>query len=102
MCISDEIKKKASAWFHITYEPWRTYVRKNRELNKNKPKRASNHEKEKQLEGFKELFSFAWIVYPVLFEIFDINNRDSTIANQSKKKKQKNKRNDPTAKNNKN
>ena len=76
----DEVKKKASAWFQITYEPWITYVKKNR---KNKP--------ENQQERFKGLFSFAWLVYPVLLEIFDEKRNDPMNNTKSKKKKKKNK-----------
>jgi hypothetical protein len=76
----DEVKEKASAWFRISYEPWITYVKK---IRKNKP--------ENQHERFKGLFSFAWLVYPILFEIFDEKKNDPKNNTESKKKRRKKK-----------
>jgi hypothetical protein len=81
-----EVKKKASAWFRITYERWMIYIRKSQK-NKNKNR---NNQQEEQHEQFKGLFSFAWVVYPVLLDIFNenepMNNTESTRRKQKKRK----------------
>ncbi len=78
--LNDEVKEKASAWFRITYEPWIAYVKK---IRKNK--------QENQQERFKGLFSFAWLVYPVLLEIFDEKRNDSKDNTEPKKRRRKKK-----------
>ena len=80
--INDEIKKKASAWFRVTYDPWIAYVKKSR-----KKRQEDVHHR------YEGLFSFAWIVYPVLFSIYDMNKSDPgyDMKNKKKKKKKKNK-----------
>ncbi len=88
----EEIKKKASAWFRITYEPWMIYVKKNRK-NKNKNMPTNNQQVEEQ-QQFKGLFSFAWLAYPVLLKIFNEKENDSKNNTESKKKKKKNKKKD--------
>jgi hypothetical protein len=103
---NDEVKKKASAWFHVTYDPWMKYMNKNSRSTMRNPNMAANgHETEKQ-QRFKGLFSFAWLVYPVLLKIFDEkenNSKNDTELKQKKKKKRKNKKkNSPVPANNNN
>ncbi len=91
----EEVKKKASAWFRITYEPWMIYIKKNQK-NKNKNRNIPpNNQREQQHEQFKGLFSFAWVVYPVLLDIFSENQpMNNTKSNRRKQKKRKNKNKD--------
>jgi hypothetical protein len=79
-----EVKKKASAWFRVTYNPWIAYIRQN---NKTKNQRQS----EAQQWQFRELFSFAWLVYPVLLNIFEEKQKDAMSNKESKKRKKKKK-----------
>jgi hypothetical protein len=89
----EEVQKKASAWFRITYEPWMKYVKKNRKNKKKNKNRLINNQQAEQQERFKGLFSFAWLVYPVLLEIFKEKEKDANNNTESKKKKKKKKKN---------
>jgi hypothetical protein len=91
MMAYEEVKKKASAWFNVTYEPWMTYMKKNnRNKMKNRDWPRHNHQAEEQ-QRFKGLFSFAWIVYPVLLAIFKEKNEQDEMNNMESKKRKKNK-----------
>lgn len=90
----EEVKKKASAWFRVTYEPWILYMKKYRKDKKKKQTNMNNQQtrqQQQQREYFKGLFSFAWIVYPVLLEIFDEKNEEFQAKKETKKKKKKTK-----------
>lgn len=92
----DEVKKKASAWFHVTYDPWMKHMKKNsRNTIANRNMHANNQQTEQHQQS-KELFSFAWLVYPVLLKIFDEKENDSKndteLTEKKKKKKKKNKK----------
>jgi hypothetical protein len=89
MMFYDEVKKKASAWFHVTYEPWIIYMKKN---NRNKMKNRGNFTNNQQAEQqrFRGLFSFAWIVYPVLLAIFTEKKEQDSMNSTKSKKKTKN------------
>ncbi len=95
----EEVKKKASAWFHVTYDPWIKYMKKNKKnTTNNRNAHGNNYESEKQ-QRFKDLFSFAWLIYPVLLKIFDEKennpNNDTELKKKKKKKKKKNSHNPP-------
>jgi hypothetical protein len=91
----EEVKKKASAWFRVTYEPWMIYIKKYQK-NKNKTRNIPpNNQQEEEHEQFKGLFSFAWVVYPVLLDIFSENEpMNNTETKKKKKKKRRNKNKD--------
>jgi pterin-4a-carbinolamine dehydratase len=103
----EEVKQKASAWFHVTYEPWIKYTKRNCSKTKRSRDRFTNNQQaEQQPKQFKGLFSFAWIVYPVLLEIVsekqgDLENNTES-KNKKKKKKKKNKNKDVILPNNNN
>ncbi len=89
----DEVKKKASAWFHVTYDPWIKYMKKNgRSSMKNRHMSTIDHRTEKE-QRFKGLFSFAWLIYPVLLKIVNQKEDDSMNDAESKKKRKKKKNN---------
>jgi len=67
------------------------YVKKYRKDKKNKHMNMNNQQTEQQ-QYFKGLFSFAWIVYPVLLKIFDEKNEDLENMKESNKKKKKKKK----------
>lgn len=69
----EEIDKKASAWFRVTYEPWMGYMKRKQ------TKAGSTHEHEGTQDRYRGLFSFAWLVYPVLLKIFQ--EREDTLNN---------------------
>ncbi|CAF3656841.1 unnamed protein product [Rotaria sordida] len=56
----DEAKKKASAWFHITYQPWIIHIKKYQKNKNKKQKPFPNNQQTEQPTQFKGLFSFAW------------------------------------------
>ncbi len=89
----EEVQKKASAWFRITYEPWMKYIKQNRKNKKKNQNRVMNSQPAEQQQRFKGLFSFAWLVYPVLLEIFKEKEKDTNNNTESKKKKKKKKKN---------
>ena len=61
---NNEIMKKASAWFRVTYK-W--LIGEKRSKKKSQRKRRRPEENNNQ----QRFLSFAWIVYPVLMEIYD-------------------------------
>ncbi|CAF3858814.1 unnamed protein product, partial [Rotaria magnacalcarata] len=68
------VEQKASAWFYVTYKE---------ELN--------NHGNMTDQQG--RLYSFAWLIYPVLFHIYDYHrNDDKTSFEIRHKKRNKNRR----------
>ena len=87
----EEIQKKASAWFHVTYKPWTTYLDKKRKNQKKKAAKMMPDE-----DRYKNFFSFAWLVYPILLKIAQekedtlILIEDNSKKKQRKKKKKKN------------
>ncbi|CAM2712695.1 unnamed protein product [Rotaria socialis] len=87
----EEAKKKASAWFRATYQTWIIKINKYRKSQKNKPNTLANNQQTEEPKGFKELFSFAWIVYPVLLEIYD--ETQSNAESNPKRKRQMKKKN---------
>ncbi len=86
------MKKKASAWFKTTYEPWMIHIKKNRKNpKKNRNMVTTDEREEKQVhQRYNGLFSFAWVIYPVLLRIFQEKEDDPKNNTQSKKKKKKN------------
>ncbi|CAF4753912.1 unnamed protein product [Rotaria sp. Silwood1] len=96
MILPDELKKKASAWFHITYDPWIIHINKYQKNKKKKQNKFPNDQQTEQPTRFQGLFSFAWLIYPVLLKIFDENQKnasETTVSNTKRKnKKKKNKR----------
>ncbi|CAF4632361.1 unnamed protein product, partial [Rotaria socialis] len=87
----EEAKKKASAWFRATYQTWIIKINKYRKSQKNKPNTLANNQQTEEPKGFKELFSFAWIAYPVLLEIYD--ETQSNAESNPKRKRQMKKKN---------
>ncbi len=88
----DEVKQKASAWFQITYEPWIKYMKQNVRTNRTRLQERPNE----QSQQFRELLSFAWLVYPVLLEIY--KDKDPETTNDShvtRKRKRTSKKNYP-------
>ena len=81
----EEINKKASAWFRVTYEPWMAYMKRKQ---KNQPDGQGQRTVQDRYRG---LFSFAWLVYPVLLKIFqereDTCNNDRGVKRKRKPKK---------------
>ncbi|UJR11158.1 hypothetical protein I4U23_015339 [Adineta vaga] len=73
-----QVEQKASAWFYITYKKRR------------KHKKSVTNQRE-------QFYSFAWLIYPVLFNIYE-NHRNETVDDIEKgngrrrKKKQKRRR----------
>lgn len=61
----EKVKQKASAWFRITYEPWTRYVRQ------------MDRDNNAHIRKYPEFFSFAWLVYPVLLDIYQEKHPDS-------------------------
>ena len=55
-----QVEQKGSAWFYVTYQEQR------------KKKRTAVNKR-------KEVFSFAWLIYPVLFHIYD-NPRQASVS----------------------
>ena len=80
----EEIKKKASAWFRVTYEPWMIHLRRHSRMN---TRSAAGSDPPNQQ---RQLFSFAWLVYPVLFSIFQ--GRTISTKNRRRSKKKRNRR----------
>jgi hypothetical protein len=81
---SVEVEKKASAWYHVTYEQLVSrLIRKNQMIRTN-----------------DDLFSFAWIAYPVLFRIVDektswgtnISDKDKAKKNKKKRRRRRNRK----------
>ena len=94
MPLLDEVKKKASAWFGVTYGPWMKYAKKKqRDMNKRQTIPINNQEVQTQ-SRFNRLFSFAWLVYPVLLEIYNENKRIPTGNNKLKRKRTGTRKND--------
>ncbi|CAF0923174.1 unnamed protein product [Rotaria sordida] len=79
----NEIYKKASAWFLVTYKSWIQLIKYNRQKDK-KIKNTDNNQ-----QHFRGLFSFAWLVYPIIFQIFD---QQKNLVKESDGKKLKNKK----------
>ncbi|CAF1676730.1 unnamed protein product [Rotaria magnacalcarata] len=90
--VLEEAKKKASAWFRVTYQTWIIQINKYRKSQKNKPNTLTNNQQTEEPKDFKELFSFAWIVYPVLLEIYD-ETRSNAESNPKRKRQTKKKNN---------
>jgi hypothetical protein len=74
-----EVAKKASAWFRVTYK-WlnkqtKQSEKKKKKRNRKRKNRMANNQQQNQKPQaqykFQPLFSFAWIVYPVLMKIYD-------------------------------
>jgi hypothetical protein len=53
---------------------------------------GENQPQQQQHQRFKGLFSFAWLVYPVLLRIFEEREDDSNNNTGPRKKKKKNKK----------
>jgi hypothetical protein len=71
-----EIAKKASAWFRVTYERLNNQTKQSRKKrNRKRNNRMENNQQQNQevQDPYKvrRLYSFAWIVYPVLMKIYD-------------------------------
>lgn len=81
----EEIEKKASAWFRVTYEPWITHV-KNKQGKGTRTNTSSTRDHPEQ-ERYRGLFSFAWLVYPVLLRIFQ--QREDTLDNNTSLKRKR-------------
>lgn len=94
---NDEIQKKASAWFRVTYEPWMTYLKKKRK-NQKKNSMADGERTDDRYNGF---FSFAWLVYPVLLKIFQEKQDTFIIIDDGSKKKKKRKKKNVSSNNGK-
>ena len=62
-----QVEQKGSAWFYVTYQEQR------------KKKQTAENKRE-------EFFSFAWLIYPVLFHIYDNHGEQS---NRQRRKKQR-------------
>ena len=82
----EEVKKKASAWFRVTYEPWMTYLKKKQKKSSQTWQSIHPGEESRQ-ERYKEFFSFAWLVYPVLWKILYEKEDTLNKLNQNLKKK---------------
>ena len=76
--------------------------RKNQRKNRNMP--GTNHPGEGQWqERFTGLFSFAWLVYPILLKIYgetEDNSNNDTEPEKKKKKKKKKRKDVPVLPNN--
>ncbi|CAF3867800.1 unnamed protein product [Rotaria sp. Silwood1] len=81
----NEVYKKASAWFLVTYKSWIQLIKQ----TKQKAKKLKNINNNQQQQHFRGLFSFAWLVYPVIFQIFDEQNN---LVKEAKRKQSKNKK----------
>ncbi|CAF1284475.1 unnamed protein product [Rotaria magnacalcarata] len=93
LSVMEEAKKKASAWFHATYEPWIIKINKYRKSQKKKPSLFTNNQQTEEPKRFDDLLSFAWIVYPVLMKIYE-ETQNNAESNSKRKKKKKNKEKD--------
>ncbi|CAF1184734.1 unnamed protein product [Rotaria sordida] len=93
MTLSDAVKQKASAWFHTTYESWIKRIETYRKIKNKKQNKSMDNQRTKQFTRFNELFSFAWLVYPVLLEIY---TEDEKVSTTKKKNKRKNAPMEPT------
>ncbi|UJR07128.1 hypothetical protein I4U23_011416 [Adineta vaga] len=67
----NEIMKKASAWFYVTYKWFIDQIESSKKSKKRHRKRQKPNENNQQ----PSFFSFAWIVYPVIMEIYDNNKQ---------------------------
>ena len=86
----DEIKKKASAWFCVTYEPWMIHLKRHQ---RTKTHNAAGNSPENQT---RHLFSFAWLVYPVLFSIFQGRKISTKNLRRPKSRNNRRKKTDKT------
>ena len=68
-----KVKQKASSWLGITYEPWARPIRQAERFNS----ALNNQENNTYIREYPRLFSFAWLVYPVLLDIYRENHPDS-------------------------
>lgn len=84
----DEVEKKASAWFRVTYEPWLDYIKKKQPGATATKITLTNPVHER----YRGLFSFAWLVYPILLRIFQ-QREDTLHTDQGLKRKRKTKTN---------
>jgi hypothetical protein len=73
-----EVCKKAAAWFRVTYKWLNNQAKrskKNKKRNRKRKNRMANNQRQNQERENRykpqPLFSFAWIVYPVLMQIYD-------------------------------
>lgn len=66
------IEQKASAWFHVTYH----------ESKRKKKNRDMRSKREK-------FYSFAWLVYPVLFHLYDHPRKETSSDAVHDKRKRK-------------
>lgn len=82
----EEVKKKASAWFRVTYEPWMTYLKK-KQKKSSQTRQPIRPEGEPRQEQYKGFFSFAWLAYPVLLKILAEKEDILNKLNQNLKKK---------------
>ncbi|CAF3958164.1 unnamed protein product [Rotaria sp. Silwood1] len=87
MTLSDAVKQKASAWFHTTYESWIKRIETYRKINNKKRNKSMDNQRTKQFARFNELFSFAWLVYPVLLNIY---TEDAKVPTKKQTNKRKN------------
>lgn len=85
----ERVKQKASAWFTVTYEPWRRYLQQAQRSLKSDQKPVK----------YDGLLSFAWLVYPVLLTIFqEKNDTEKTNGKKRLKRKRPRKKRVPTNK----
>lgn len=88
----EEVKKKASAWFRVTYEPWIFQINKYKKKQGKNLKQITNQQQKEDSNDFKPpLFSFAWIVYPVLLDMCD--ERYAIAEPTLKRRKRRHKKN---------
>ena len=82
--------KKASAWFRVTYQclsdqikkkkkKRRNRRRKNRIENNQQQRQQQQNQKSQNRNNLQLLFSFAWIVYPILMKIYDEKQNSDNI-----------------------
>jgi hypothetical protein len=73
------------------------HIKNKRKISKkNRNKHTTNQREEIQIQQqYTGLFSFAWLVYPVLLNIFQ--EREYEYSNSSKKSKKKKKKKDKVA-----
>lgn len=81
---TSEIMKKASAWFRVTYK-WisnKLEAKKKGRNRKRKNRMTDQQQQNQELKNRKKsqpFCSFAWIVYPVLLEIYDEKQNSDNI-----------------------
>ncbi len=75
-----EIMKKASAWFQVTYQWLNNQTKPTKNSTKRRNPMTDNQQQNPEQQyryKYQPLFSFAWIVYPVLMKIYDNKPKSS-------------------------